>query len=269
MILLLIPILFSLHQILVRRGFERAELLAGNLLSIATTALLFLPAFVLRFYPNAEFLGFMVVAGVLNFVLARLCFYASIKRVGANVASALSATRIYFAELLGAIIGERITLRLFLASTLIFSGIVILSTPRGKRDRLGIFLGILTALFVVLSSVFIKLGLRIHDDPLFGSSVGYLSAFLLFTPVCFERGVELEGARFFVAAGIFVGLGHLLRYYALSTYPVSFVEPVISTYPLFTLLLSFLLIRDLESFDARTVLGCILMVFGVLYLCCG
>ncbi len=266
MILLLIPILFSLHQILVRKGFEKAELFTGNFLSIATTALLFLPALILRFYADVVFICLMILAGILNFVLARLCFYASIRRVGANVASALSATRIYFAELFGVLIGEEITLKLFLASTLIFSGIVLLSNPKKNRDFIGVMLGLLTAIFVVLSSIVIKIGLRLHDDPIFGSSIGYLSAFTLFVlGYLVKDGIRLEKseAKFFILAGFFVGVGHLLRYYALSSYPVSVVEPILSIYPLFTLLFSYIFIKEMEFFDRRTILGCLLIVAGV------
>ncbi len=265
MFVILIPILFSLHQILVRKGFERAELFAGNFVSIATTALIFFPALILRFYANAVFVVLMVLAGILNFVLARLCFYASIKRVGANVASSLSATRIYFAEIFGALMGEKITPKLFIASTLIFLGVVLLSNPKKNRDFVGVLLGLLTAVFVVLSSVVIKIGLKLHNDPIFGSSIGYISAFTLFAlGYVAKEGVELEKseAKFFVLA-LFVGVGHLLRYYALSIYPVSVVEPILSIYPLFTILFSYAFIKNLESFNRRTILGCLLIVFGV------
>ncbi len=264
-ILLLIPALFSLHQILVRKGFEREDLLTGNFISIATTALIFTPILILRFHLNANFLLLMIFAGILNFVLARVCFYASIKRVGANVASALSATRIYFAEIFGILIGEKVTFKLFLASTLIFIGILLLLNPKKNRDILGVILGLLTAIFVVLSSVVIKIGLQMYDDPILASSVGYLSAFMVFlaSRIFSSSDLNISEGKFFVLAGLFVGIGHLLRYYALSIYPVSVVEPILSVYPLFTLIFSYIFIRNIEFFDRRIILGSVLIVVGV------
>ncbi len=266
MFLVLIPLIFSAHQVLVRRGLKRSDVLSGNFLSITTTFLIFLPYLLLRFYPDPRFLLSMVIAGILNFTLARICFYESIRRVGANVASALSALRIYVAEVVGALTGERVTPTLLLASNLIFFGIVAIlnpEDPKGKRDRLGLMLGFFTAIFVVLSSYFVKIGLSIHDDPILGASVSFATAFLMAT-LLGEK--SLRSRRFvevptFVLAGALVGLGHLLRYYALSLYPISVVEPVLSTYPLFTILLSRL--SGIETIDKRTLVGCLFIVAGI------
>jgi len=261
MILLLIPLLFSLNQISVRKGLKDIGVFTGNFISITTTTALFLP--LLRFHRNLTFIALMALAGILNFVLARLCFYASIKRVGANVASALSATRIYIAELFGAMLGERVTPELLLSSTLIFSGIWILSNPKRKGDPIGILLGVLTAIFVVLSSLVVKIGLKICDDPIAGSSISYLSAFILFSFIFTLKKERLEFSPYLAFAGLLVGFGHLLRYYALSIYPLSLVEPIISVYPVFTIVLSYILLRDMESFDVRTLIGCSLVIAGV------
>ncbi len=263
MILLLIPLAFSLHQIAVRKGLRGVDVISGNMVSIATTCILFLPILLMRFRWIPSFIAAMVLAGVLNFVLARLCFYASIGRVGANVASSLSATRIYFAELFGALLGEKVTPKLLISSTLIFLGVVAVSNPKRRGDSVGVVLGILTAVFVVLSSAMVKLGLGIYDDPLLGSSISYLSAFAFSSLIFSLRKEEPVLSPYFVLAGILVGVGHLLRYYALSVYPLSVVEPVISVYPVFTMALSYVLIRDMEPFDFRTVLGCLLVILGV------
>ena len=265
-ILILIAILFSLHEVSVRKGVSELDLMIGNLISISTTTAIFLPVLVLRFHPNAEFVALMVVAGILQFFVARLCFYASIERVGANVASALSATRIYFAELFGAVMGEEITLKLIVASTLVFVGIVLLSNPKDCKDPIGVALGLATAVFAVLSSVVVKIGLQCYDDPIFGSAIGYLSSFVLFLlliPKSTTTSIDLSKAKYFVLGGIFVGMGHLLRYYELGKLPISVVEPVISIYPLFTILLSFVFIRRMEVFSVRVILGSISIVVGV------
>jgi len=259
MFLLLIPAIFSAHQVLVRRGLKRADVLSGNFISITTTFLIFLPYLILKFHPDPRFLLPMIVAGILNFTLARICFYESIKRVGANVASSLSALRIYIAEILGAIIGEKITLRLLLASNLIFFGVYAVSNPKDGKDRIGLFLGFLTAIFVVLSSYFVKLGLRAYDDPILGASIGFATAFLMASLAGRKKFVEIPT---FVLAGIFVGVGHLLRYYALSRYPISVVEPVLSTYPLFTIALSRTM--GVETIDGRTLVGCLSIVAGII-----
>lgn len=264
-LLIAVAVFFSLHQICIRKGTIEFDVISGTFISIFTTALIFSVFSINRLCFNPKFIVFMVSAGILHFLIARTAFYNCINRIGANLAGPLSATRIYFAALFGFLIGETITIKIFVMTTSIFLGIVLLSNPKKgiRADIVGIALGILTGLTAAFSSILVKFGMQIYPDAVFGSAIGYVSSLVLY-PIFF-RNIEfnLKKGRYFILGGIFVGLGHFLRYYELIKMPVSVVEPILSIYPLFTILLSYLFLKKEEIFSLRVVLGTAFILAGV------
>lgn len=63
-------------------------------------------------------------------------------------------------------------------------------------------------------------------------------------------------------------MAHLVRYVVLESTPVTVVEPITSSYPLFTLLLSFLFIREREIFTKRAILGTASILTGIFVYYC-
>jgi len=259
-LVIFIPILFSFHQIFVRLGGREAETFSGIYVSLLTSTLLFLPSI---FYPTleAEFLIYMSLAGVFHFLIARICFYHAISRIGANLSAPLSATRVFFAALLGLFLGESLSLKIVTMSILIFAGVVLISNPGGRADAAGILLGILTGFFSALSSFFVKFGYAVEYNPLFAIFLGFSISSLLLTPFALKK--SLRNTNWFVAAGFTVGFAHLLRYVVLKDTPVTVVEPVTSSYPLFTLLLSAIFLKEGEMFSAKSLAGTLLILTGI------
>ena len=72
-------------------------------------------------------------------------------------------------------------------------------------------------------------------------------------------------AIWFIAVGLCNGAGMLAMYAALARGQVSVVSPLVATYPLFTLALSALFLRE-ERLGARVLAGVALTVAGVLVL---
>jgi drug/metabolite transporter (DMT)-like permease len=105
LLILLIPILFSLQHISVRIGSERAETLNGIYVSLLVSTVLFSPS-ILNPTIDGAFIFYMSVAGILQFFFARICLYLAISRIGANLSAPLSATRIFFATIFGVFLGE-------------------------------------------------------------------------------------------------------------------------------------------------------------------
>ncbi len=261
-----VAILFSLHQIVVRAGVLKGDPNYGAFISLLTSTIIFLffSALFSELYLNPYFLSLMILGGILHFLIARLSFYNAVKRIGANSAGAIASTRMFFAVLMGALIGERVELKVVLMAILIFSGISLILNPGRKVDIHGFSLAILTAFTTASSSVMVKVGMTIHPDPIFGSAIGYLSASLIY-PIIFNKNnrKNIENKGYFIIAGIIIGFAHFLRYYSLVIYPVSIVEPLISTAPIFTLFFSRIFLREMEILDLRLVIGVILVVIGI------
>ena len=263
LILFLIPLLFSIHQILVRRGGEEIDTLSGTYLSLLTSTILFSPSLLFA-NVDPKFLTLMLAAGFFHFFVARLCFYHAIERIGANLSAPLSATRVYFAAILTYLIGEEVTPKIIFMSILIFLGVALLSRPKGvKIDAIGIFLGLATGFFSALSSLFVRMGMLESYNPYFGTFVGFAFSTLLLTPFVIKKNISMRGGRFFIIASIFVGFGQFIRYVGLYKFQVAVVEPIVSIYPLFTIVFSYMFLRSREIFGKEVVLGAFLVILGI------
>ncbi len=117
----------------------------------------------------------------------------------------------------------------------------------------------------------VKGGLVLWPDPFIAALVGYcvssvtvFAANRAFVPRT-NTAIDRRGIFWFIAVGICNGLGVLAMYAALNRGQVSVVSPLVATYPLFTLLLSALFLRE-EKFGVRVLLGVALTVAGVVVL---
>lgn len=259
MLPLLVPVLFALHQVFVRIGSQKIDINSGIFLSLIVSTALLSPSIV---NPTTDllFLILMLTAGFLHFFLARICFYNSIRIVGANVASTISATRTFFALIVGSLIGEEVKLEIILMAILIFSGIALIYDRERRFDLLGYFLALLTAVLSALSSFLVKFALQIEKNPFFGAFLGFLLSTILMS---FIVGKKIKFDFWFVLAGVTVTLGQLVRYVSLETYPVVLVEPITSSYPLFTILFSYFLAKEFERFELKITVGAILVFLGI------
>ena len=68
---------------------------------------------------------------------------------------------------------------------------------------------------------------------------------------------------FLILSGLTTGFGVSSWYMALSLIPVIVVAPVVSAYPLFTIGLSAIFLRNIERITYKTVLGALLVLVGI------
>jgi len=144
-------------------------------------------------------------------------------------------------------------------------------SSKPRLSRKGITAALLTAACYGISPLFIKWGLQQGGSALAGTFISYASASLvlfatMINPDRREAVVTMErrALAWFAISGFFVGLAQLCRYIALKLSPISIAGPLTATTPIFLLLLSFILNRNLESFRFTVILGAILVVIGTL-----
>ena len=75
--------------------------------------------------------------------------------------------------------------------------------------------------------------------------------------------MEREGFSFFLAAALLATAAQVLNFVALGRGELSVIIPLLNTTPLFTVLLSVVFLRKLETVNRRVVLGALLMFAGV------
>ncbi len=263
-------------------GLRHLDPARGALVSIPSTTLLFwlLALFLFRGEGwNATAFAIFAVVGLIFPALVTFLNFASNRLTGPTVAGTISSTTPVFA-VLGAMIflGEPLTPAAAAGTAAIVLGVIALTARGADRPRPWaawvILLPVAGAAIRGGAQAAVKGGLALWPDPFVAALVGYtVSSVTIFAanralvaPVP-RAGAspDRRGVFWFVAVGLCNGLGVLAMYAALNRGQVSVVSPLVATYPLFTLALSALFLRE-EKFGARVLLGVALTVAGVVVL---
>ena len=259
-------------------GLRYLDPARGALVSIPSTTLLFgvLAAFLFRGQGwNATAFAIFAAVGLIFPALVTFINFASNRLTGPTVAGTISSTTPLFA-VLGAILflGEPLSLVAAAGTAVIVLGVVALTARGSDRPRAWaawvILLPLAGAAIRGGAQAAVKGGLALWPDPFVAALVGYcVSSVTIFAGnrAIARTGAPLDrrGILWFIAVGICNGVGVLAMYAALNRGQVSVVSPLVATYPLFTLALSALVLRE-EKFGPRVLLGVVLTVAGVVVL---
>jgi len=215
-----------------------------------------------------------VVSGVVGTSLAWVLWFHGIARIGAGVSNVVFYSQPLFAAVLAAVVlGERLTLPIVAGVVLIVSGVTLVS---GAREE-GVDAWSLTSLLFPLgAAVFGAVSSVINRYGFETSSVGALEAATINVtsalPVLVAYAIATDrrslvgfdrSDRYFVAAGFANVAAVIGMFAALSDGPVVVVSPLVGTAPLFTAILAYFVLGDVERITARTFVSAALTVGGV------
>jgi uncharacterized membrane protein len=219
-------------------------------------------------------------AGIVHFIVGRSLHYAGTQLVGANITSLLTQLSPVVVLILGvSILNEPLSLRLISGVILIVFGVILVGWQRkmftsGRSIFSGTFLkgilfGLSTGISWGISAILIKVGLRESAYPVAGAFISFSAATIGLGISLLQKQrrhalfkMELKTALIFCIPGLLAGVGNLLRFVALSLSQASVVIPLISTFPVMTILLSFIFNRKLEIFNINVIVGAIAVVIG-------
>jgi drug/metabolite transporter (DMT)-like permease len=260
-------------------GLRHLDPARGTLVSIPSTTAMFwgLALFVLHGegFNVAAFAIFAAVGMIFPAVVTLLNFESN-RLVGPTVAGTVSSTTPLFA-VLGAIVflGEPLTPAAAAGTAAIVLGVIAFSARGSGPPRAWaawvILLPLAGAAIRGGAQAAVKGGLALWPDPFVAGLVGYtVSSLTIFgakRAFLANPGAPLtrRGIAWFACVGLINGMGVLAMYAALARGQVSVVSPLVATYPLVTLVLSALFLRD-EKFGPRVLLGVALTVAGVMVL---
>jgi drug/metabolite transporter (DMT)-like permease len=207
--------------------------------------------------------------------LVTLLTFQSNRHLGPVVTSSVSSTAPLFALPAAALLlGEKITPNASIASIGIAAGVWVLFSKRlqvaYRAPKWTLLLPVSGALVRGLAQALAKAGLLLWPNPFAASLIGYLvsSACVVAadrTGRASQSRWRSNGARWFIVTGVLNGAAVLLMYGALRGAPVSYVAPIIATYPLVTVILSAFVFRE-ERIDRKLFFGTVIIIASVVYL---
>ena len=276
---------FGSAAILARIGMQRMSPLSSTLLSVLVsfcpTALLALVfAFSdIRDLPPMALIWFFSL-GVLNFLGGRPSSYQAIGRIGASRTAAIQSTAAVFAAVFAiTITGERPHFVVLLGTLIVVLGLTTAlgnSIREGVSNNRGALIGFGLALVAAASyggtNVIAKELTEEYGSPLMVSALGLLFGIILLSPLSGASTIRevkaLKGNPMFALSAGLSGLaaasGVIALYFALQRSDVTVVSPIVSTNPIFTLILAQVFISRMEDITRWLCLGVVITVAGVI-----
>ena len=276
---------FGSAAILARIGMQRMSPLSSTLLSVLVsfcpTALLALVfAFSdIRDLPPMALIWFFSL-GVLNFLGGRTSSYQAIGRIGASRTAAIQSTAEVFAAVFAiTITGDRPHFVVLLGTFIVVLGLTTAlgnSIREGVSNNRGALIGFGLALVAAASyggtNVIAKELTEEYGSPLMVSALGLLFGIILLSPLSGASTIRevkaLKGNPMFALAaglsGLAAATGVIALYFALQRSDVTVVSPIVSTNPIFTLILAQVFISRMEDITRWLFLGVVITVAGVI-----
>ena len=276
---------FGSAAILARIGMQRMSPLSSTLLSVLVsfcpTALLALVFGFsdIRDLPPMALIWFFSL-GVLNFLGGRTSSYQAIRRIGASRTAAIQSTAAVFAAVFAiTITGERPHFVVLLGTFIVVLGLTTAlgnSIREGVSNNRGALIGFGLALVAAASyggtNVIAKELTEEYGSPLMVSALGLLFGIILLSPLSGASTIRevkaLKGNPMFALSaglsGLAAATGVIALYFALQRSDVTVVSPIVSTNPIFTLILAQVFISRMEDITRWLFLGVVITVAGVI-----
>ena len=220
--------------------------------------------------------GLFAVIGLLFPAAVALLNFESNRLMGPNIAGAVGGLSPLFAVLLAVmLLGEHLRFLQLCGTAAIAAGVILMYIRPGKtftaRQLWPLVLPLGASAIRGFVQPVIKLGLEHWHNPIAAVVIGYTVSSMVLILAAFVPGRALEqtfdsrGALWFAAVGLCNGAAVLSMYAALGRGPVTLISPLIATYPLVTLLLSFRFLKR-ERVEVRLVAAVATTVGGVILL---
>ena len=233
--------------------------------------------------------GWMILAGVVHFIIGRYGNYRSTHALGANLSSPVQQLSVPISIVLAMIfLDETVNPISFTGIMLVIFGPAVTvtknkdNTPKKTKSGFepryaeGFFWGIISAFAYGASPLFIMNGLGSEGglvDSIAGGLISYTAATITILVLVgltggygIMRGLDQEARKWFVISGVLVFFSQLFRYMSLAVAPVAVAVSIQRLSPIFRLIFSWILNRDHEFFDFQILLGIALSMIGAFLL---
>ena len=272
LVALIASITTALSSVMATRGMRDSNPDTANLMLTGIQTVVLTGLLVIDVPPlNYTALLWYALAGVCGSFFARLLTMMSYKRIGVSVGSALIGTSPVVTTILAVLfLGEPLLLAVVLGALCVVSGIACINLKNGQisLDWKLVYLPLGASFLYALSNIIRKMGTNLQPHAVLGAQVSTLAGLL----ACGVYLVAKDGFRdlelnrgnvgWLAGAGAVNAVAWIAVTMAINLGRVSVASSIIYSYPLFSLILSRLMLRD-ESYNRYMVVGSGLIVLGV------
>ena len=281
---------FACATICARLGLVKIKPSVGTSLTLISsflvTAIVTVPLYsdtILSLKPISFFWFFLV--GLVTFPMARFLNILSISIIGAPRSSAIISLDVFFAAVLAILfLGEEVNWAIGVGSSAIVIALILISQDSKHQSSirhhisnkfiLGILVALISALCYGSSSVLGKIAIDNYAPPLVVATFSLLFGALIMLLMSIKdmrslNDVPISSCMYLLVSGIFSAVSVSSIYLALSYSKVVIVVPLIATFPVFTLILSRIFLRSIETISLSLIIGVLLITLGVILIISG
>lgn len=222
----------------------------------------------------------IVVFGLVQFVVGRSSAYTSMSIIGASRVALFISTQVPFAAFFAIVFtGESLGPLVAVGTLAVMLGLLLASgdslTQGWRTDRrylVGCLAGLTAGAATGGSTVLAKQAVGVYDSPLVITALGMLAAMFVVVPVVgfiaarnpAVRTFDWKSMGFVAISGLSTTVSIVAQLFAVQRADVLIVAPILATFPLWTLLLSHVFIARLEQITLRLTAGAFVTVAGVI-----
>lgn len=262
----------AVGALLISKGMRGSNATSANLISttVQTVALL-VPLMFSIPELNWQALALFALSGALALGIARLLYFVAMEQIGVAVSSAIIGSNPLISTLLAIVfLSEAVDAATIVGAVLVVGGVFLLSgAGESSVKSRSLFIPFLSAFTYSLANVIRKGGLNVQSEPLLGAVAGAVAGVLCFSTYLVVAGKlgEIKATKrslgYFIACGLVSAVGWFTLMMAMQAGTVAAVTTIVFSYPLFSLVLSWLFLKGEEKINRRIAAGIVVIVAGV------
>ena len=282
-------VLFAFSNIFNKRALDQMDKNSGMIITLIVNNILnalgVLVIYLTGYWPPVNLTGvfWFILSGVFTSYFGRDLLFRSVSINGPSKASTYKVTSPIFTLLIGMfIMNEQVNGGSMIGALICLLGIGIISfanTPinsttlvKGKKIAgLGVLIGLGSGLSFALGMTTRKLGVQVWPSSLAGALLGSMTAYAL-TLLSYTinrktipwRQMLSKKSVNYIYSGICTGLAILSLFIALKYVTVTITNVISSLEPLFTILLTAIMLRSKGQISIKLVVGALLVALGVI-----
>ena len=262
----------AVGALLISKGMRDSNASSACLISTSVQAVTLLVPLMFRIPElNWQALVLFALSGAFALGIARLLYFVAMEQIGVAVSSAIIGSNPLISTVLAILfLAEAVDTATIVGAVLVVGGVFLLSgAGESSVKSRSLFIPFLSAIAYSLANVIRKAGLNVQSEPLLGAVAGAVAGVLCFSIYLAVAGKlgEIKATKrslgYFTACGLVSAVGWFALMMAMQTGTVAVVTTIVFSYPLFSLVLSWLFLKGEEKITRRIVAGCVVIVAGV------